>query len=368
MAKPDFLLRDPGQIVTEMVADFEQRTKRTLQPAQPERLQIDAMAYREVLLREQIQDALLLNLVRHSRAPVLDELAVDRGEQRLPAFAAGCTLEFRLPAPAAQALPVPAGTRVGTANGALAVATVAAVQLQAGQLAVSVKAQAIDAGAAGNGYLPGQLSQLLTPLAGAPSTLTVGNTTATEGGADEETDERLQQRLLSAFDRYSVGGPAPAYRYQALSAHPGVIDVAVRGHHPEPGDVTLYPLLDTGLPGQTVLDAVQAYAADETRRVLNDTIFTRVPTVRDFRVRATLWPAPGERLSTEQLDAAKAAVAALMAQWSTTLGGDIVPSRITTELQGHAYRVELSEPVFVACAPWEWRRCTDITLTPPEGA
>lgn len=365
MANPEFISRAADQIVQEMVAEFETRSDKTLYPAQPERLLIDFMAYRESLLREQVQDAALLNLVRYSRGPLLDELANDRGESRLPAYAAGCTLEFRVPVAMPADYVIPTGTLAATSNGALTMATADSTTLLAGQFAVTVKAVATEAGSGGNGYIPGQINQLVSILAGAPNGLIVSNTTTTDGGAPEETDERLQQRLLLSFDKYSVAGPAPAYRYHAMRAHPAVIDVAVRRHYPAPGDVTVYPLLDTGLPGQTVLDAVQAAVGAETIRVLNDTVYAASPIAVDYSVRGTLIPLPGDAGATAE-QKATAAAQAKADSFVTSLGGDIVPSQFTTAVQPVVHAVTLTEPAFVACEAWEWRRCLAVDLTAPE--
>ncbi|BAK75378.1 phage baseplate J-like protein [Pseudogulbenkiania sp. NH8B] len=365
MAKPEFISRSSDQIVQELVADYEERSAKTLYPAQPERLLIDFMAYRESLLREQVQDAALLNLVRYSRGAILDELANDRGESRLPAYAAGCTLEFRVSVAQQADFVIPAGTLVATGNGALTMATIESATLTAGQLAASVTASATDAGAQGNGYIPGQINQLVSILAGAPSGLTVSNTTTTDGGAPEETDERLQQRLLLSFDRYSVAGPAPAYRYHAMRAHPAVIDVAVRRHYPVPGDVTVYPLLDTGLPGQTVLDAVQAAVGAEDIRVLNDTVYAAAPIAVDYWVRGTLTSNQGDVTATVEQEATGAALA-LATSFAASLGGDIVPSQFISAVQPSVHAVALTEPAFVACEAWEWRHCLGVDLSVPE--
>lgn len=362
MTAPDFITRDAAQIVQEMVADFESRTGKTLYPAQPERLYIDFMAYREVLLRSQVQDAALLNLVRYSRGTILDELANDRGESRLPAFAAGCVLEFRVPVAQQADFVIPAGTVVSTSNGALSVASSTDATLPAGQLAVTVKASATEAGAQGNGYVAGQINQLVSILAVPPIGFAVSNITTTDGGAEEETNERLQQRLLTVFDRYSVAGPEPAYRYIAMKSHPSVVDVAVRGHYPYPGDVTLYPLLDAGLPGQTVVDAVQVAVSDEKVRVLNDAVVAAIPIERAYQVRGTLTLKAGTR-EADVLPQARAAAQKLVDELSASLGGDIVPSQFVAAVQPLVHRVELTEPVFTACERWEWRHCTGIELT-----
>lgn len=84
LPEPNFVDRDVSAIVADVVAGFEKETGRTLYPAQVERLMANIIAYRESLLREAIQDAAKLNLVRYSRAPIIDMLGENIGVVRLP--------------------------------------------------------------------------------------------------------------------------------------------------------------------------------------------------------------------------------------------------------------------------------------------
>lgn len=55
IAEPDFIDRDPAQITSEMIAQYEEASGKKLYPAQAERLLIDLFAYRENLVRIAIQ-------------------------------------------------------------------------------------------------------------------------------------------------------------------------------------------------------------------------------------------------------------------------------------------------------------------------
>ena len=83
LPEPSFVDRDPATIVAAIVAQFEAETGRTLYPAQVERLLANVLAYRETLLREAIQDAAKLNLLRYSRSTALDMLGELLGVARL---------------------------------------------------------------------------------------------------------------------------------------------------------------------------------------------------------------------------------------------------------------------------------------------
>lgn len=83
MDKPTFLNIDPEAIKAELKQDFENMTGRILYPGQVEQMLINAFAYREYLIRSQIQESATMNLVEFSRAPFLDHLGMLVGVRRL---------------------------------------------------------------------------------------------------------------------------------------------------------------------------------------------------------------------------------------------------------------------------------------------
>ena len=58
LPEPNFIDRDPDVIIQEWIQLYEEKSGKTLQPAQLERLIIDVGAYRESVLRNKIQEAL----------------------------------------------------------------------------------------------------------------------------------------------------------------------------------------------------------------------------------------------------------------------------------------------------------------------
>ncbi|QZA80229.1 baseplate assembly protein [Deefgea piscis] len=356
---PQLIDRDPEKITLEMIAEFERLTGKTLYPAQPEMLFINFMAYREVLLREAVQDAGLQNLVRFARGEMLDEIAKNYDEvARLPAQSARCDLEFSLGAPLAVPLVIPAGTRVGSQNGRVTMATLHNATLLAGSLTIVVASASMDAGVAGNGYIAGQITELLTGIAGA--TPAVRNVTETRDGSEAEDDARFRDRLLDAPEAYSVAGPVGAYRFFAKSAHPDIIDVHVAT--PQPGSIALYPLMRSGLPSQSILDAVLLKCSSEDRRPLCDSVSAIKPTEIAFSVGANLTLYSSANVP-QTLSAARASLDALLLQMRSQLGSDIVPSQITAALQVPGVkRVELPGLIYKAVAQTQWSRCTAVAI------
>lgn len=242
-----FIERDVAKIIAELIAKYEADSGKTLYPAQAERLLIDLMAYREMLVRSAIQDAAKQNLVRYARAPMLDYLGELVGTYRLAALASQTTLQFSVESALLTDTLLPAGTRV-SASDSFVFATDSDVVMKAGELSITVTATCTQAGVTGNSWQPAQISTLLDEIDDIDFTVT--NIASSAGGADEETDDRLRERIQLGPESFSTAGSKLAYRYHAMIAQPDIFDVAVVSA--EPGTVHLYPLLSTGLPDDSV--------------------------------------------------------------------------------------------------------------------
>lgn len=94
IAEPDFIDRDPAQITSEMIAQYEEASGKKLYPAQAERLLIDLFAYRENLVRIAIRGG---SEAKHGRVfPCTDAGLFRRAGWRSPSARSGgkTTLQF----------------------------------------------------------------------------------------------------------------------------------------------------------------------------------------------------------------------------------------------------------------------------------
>lgn len=357
LPEPSFIDRDADAITRAMVAAFEAATGRTLYPAQPERVEVDMVAYREMLLRVGIQEAAKLNLLAYTRAPVLDHLAAFYGVTRLAAQPARTTLRFSVAAPRLVATAIPAGSRVASKDG-LVFATVSEALLPVGHTSVDVEAQAATVGAGGNGYLPGEVANLLDTLPG----VTVVNLDTTQGGAAVEDDERLRERTRLAPESWSSAGPYNAYLYWAMTAHQSIVDVAILS--PAPGRVAVYPLMADGLPTATHVALVDGVLNRKEIRPLTDQVTVLAPSAVAYALQVGLVLEP-EAQAEPTRAAATNALASLAATWSARLGQDIVVSRITaTAAVPGVHDVHVLSPrTTVQLAPEEWAQCTAIDVS-----
>lgn len=83
LAEPDFIDRDADVITADLVAKYEQLSGKPLYPAQADRLMIDVIAYREMLVRSAINEAAKQNLIAFANGVMLDYLGDFFGVVRL---------------------------------------------------------------------------------------------------------------------------------------------------------------------------------------------------------------------------------------------------------------------------------------------
>jgi phage-related baseplate assembly protein len=357
MEAPQFISVDVNQVQADLVSYFEQLTGRTLQPAAVERLILNAVAYRELLIRQSIQDAAQQNLVDFSSAPVIDYLGALVGVERLAATPAQVDIRFTLVADHT-GVTIPAGTRVMSTDGKAVFATVEAANVVAGVTTVTVVSEAQVAGVVANGYNNGTVTVILDPQA---FIISATNTSESSGGSAQESDEELRDRIKLAPGSFSNAGSYGAYKFHAKSAHPSIIDVAVVS--PQPGDVLILPLMfDGSETPEPVIDAVYAACNDERIRPLTDLVIVESPERVEYEIEVNL-----TLLNTADGATVTAAVQAALDAYITgkrqSMGQDIVGTQIidVCHVTG-VYSVALVSFTDIVITEVQFGFCTGTTI------
>lgn len=218
---------DPLSIYNSVVTSLESGVGEPLYPGDERRIFGEALVAVLVAYASKANDASRQTLLRYARGQVLDAIGERLGVERIAATPANTTVKFTLSAAQDHAITIPALTRV-TSDGSLYFATDEACAIASGETAGTVSASCQTAGSAGNGLLAGTLTTLVDLQ---PYVQTVTNITVTAGGDDGEPytadgDDRLRERIRLAPNALSVAGPEQAYVYWAMSADPGIVDVA----------------------------------------------------------------------------------------------------------------------------------------------
>lgn len=355
---------DLAQTLAATIADYEQRAGKVLQPAHIERLLINTFAYREHLLRQQVNEAYRQQHPRFATGLMLDLCGDDVSTPRLQAQPALTTLRFSATLSGLEQIAVPKGTRVNA--GQTSFVTTEAALLTAAQSSAEVAAECTETGTVGNGWSVGQINSLAERLHPTID-VAVSNTTVSAGGVEIEDDEAYRERVLLAPESFSVAGPVGAYQYWARQASPAVVDVHVAndtdgGGQPIGGRVAVTVLAKDGLPNAELIGKIQAALSAEKRRPLCDTVVVKAPTAVDYTLDAELTLFTGTDARTAKA-AAEQAWAAYEAARRSRLGLDIVPLDIQTALKvAGVYNVVLHNLPLTVVKPDQWARCTSTTI------
>lgn len=353
LPEPNFIERDANKITQEWIALYESKTGKTLQPAQIERILIDVGVYRETLLRISIQEAAKQNLLNYATYPVIDYLGELVGVCRIQPKSSVTTIRFKLTEAQSFAVCIPVGTQIESKDGKVIFKTISDTLVPAGSLYIDTQAQALIEGVIGNGYLQGEIKTLVAPL---PYIESVENITESAGGADEEDDDSLRERIKTSPERFSSAGPKGAYRFWAMSAHQDIIDVAVLSK--SPGTVNIYPLTKYGNPTNEILKLVSTTLTDDKIRPLTDYVVVDSPDKIDFQIAGSVILYNYADTVSVQAEI-NSKLEEYCVSLKSKLGKDIVPTQIIALLNSiyGVFKVDLNIPGFTEVFEYQWANC-----------
>lgn len=338
-----FVDTDTNTVVNALIQSYEAFTGRTLYPADPARLFILWVADIIIQERVNIDFSARQNVPRYAEGEYLDSLAeLFKDAYRLEPEKAKTTLRFTLSIPLEVATIVPAGTRV-TVDGEIIFQTMKALTIPAGDLFGDVEAECQTAGEIGNGFVPGQITQLIDIF---PYFGSVENVSESDGGADEESDTAFYERMRESVETFSTAGPLGAYEYYAKSASALIVDV--KATSPEPGEVDVRVLLSGGqLPGEEILKEVLDILNADKVRPLTDHVTVAAPDTVPYDIDFTYWTQEGGAVSDEKVAENIAAAVRTFKEWQgAKMGRDVNPSYLISLLmQAGAKRVKVRSPV-----------------------
>lgn len=356
-----FVDTDTNTVVNALIQSYEAFTGRTLYPADPARLFILWVADIIIQERVNIDFSARQNVPRYAEGEYLDSLAeLFKDAYRLEPEKAKTTLRFTLSIPLEVATIVPAGTRV-TVDGEIIFQTVQALTIPAGDLFGNVEAECQTAGEIGNGFVPGQITQLIDIF---PYFGSVENVSESDGGADEESDAAFYERMRESVETFSTAGPLGAYEYYAKSASALIVDV--KATSPEPGEVDVRVLLSGGqLPGEEILKEVLDILNADKVRPLTDHVTVAAPETVPYDIDFTYWTQEGGAVSDEKVAENIAAAVRTFKEWQgAKMGRDVNPSYLIQLLmQAGVKRVEVRAPAFATVKDNQVAKIGTTTVT-----
>lgn len=341
------------QVRQEMVADYESFISEatgqtvTLERSSVHRMELYAAAAQIYQAMQYIDRQGKQNILKYSYSDFLDNLAIFKGVTRNPATPATTTLRFTLSAVRDTATGIPQGTRVSTA-GATYFATDVYAEIPAGSTAVDVPATCTVAGTDGNGFAAGELATIVDPI---PYVASVTNTTATEGGAEIESDDDLAERVFLAPGAYSTAGPEDGYLYHAKAYSAAIGDVVATSNQ-EAGTVDIvFIMADGSTPGEEMIEGLEGYLQGKTIRPMTDLVRVAAPQEVTYTINLTYYINRSDSAKAVTIQAAVAQAVADYQTWQRAIGRDINPSQlIRMVMDAGAKRVSVTAPTYTTVA------------------
>jgi phage-related baseplate assembly protein len=367
----EFCVKDASVIESDVISNYEKYfytatlVSKTLGRGDPVRLLLLPLIYQIVVQRSIVDSTGKENLIKYSHGGDLDNIGAFYGPRciRLKATYSTVTLQFSVANALTTDCPIPVGTLVQTGN-QMRFATVATAIIPAGSLTVGIKGQATTAGADHNGFVAGQINQLVSW--NSPFLVSVTNTDTSAGGADVESDDHFRARIWMAPESFSTAGPKEAYEYWAASANPDIIDVSVWSDASVAGQVYIYPLMKGGqLPTQAVLDQVYATCNADDIRPLTDQVFVQAPTPSTFVATVQFWiDKANAQFESTMIPAIQSAYQDWLSWQSSKIGLDINPSKLDQMMvDAGAKRTVITSPIFTVLDEKTLAVCDTVNST-----
>lgn len=343
--------KDIDQVRQEMVADYESFISEatgqtvTLERSSVHRMELYAAAAQIYQAMQYIDRQGKQSILKYSYSDFLDNLAIFKGVTRNPATPATTTLRFTLSAERDTATGIPQGTRVSTA-GAIYFATDVYAEIPAGSTTVDVPATCTVAGTDGNGFAAGELATIVDPI---PYVASVTNTTATEGGAEIESDDDLAERVFLAPGAYSTAGPEGGYLYHAKAYSAAIGDVVATSNQAAGTVDIVFIMADGSTPGEEMIEGLEGYLQGKTIRPMTDLVRVAAPQEVTYTINLTYYINRSDSAKAVTIQAAVAQAVADYQTWQRAIGRDINPSQLVRMvMDAGAKRVTVTAPTYTA--------------------
>lgn len=339
----EFCDTSTSNVEKDIINAYEAIANKKLYPGDPVRLFLEAIASIITQQRVIIDFSGKQNLLAYAQGDYLDQVVALVGVKRLDASSARCTIRFSLSNAQTSVITIPKGTRVKA--GELYFATIEDAIILPGELTIDVMVECMTPGVVGNGFVAGQINQLVDVF---PYFNQVTSLTTTTGGTDKETDEALRQRAYEAPNSYSCAGSDGAYAFWAKTVSPEIGDVAVIT--PTPGKINIIPI---GVNGELLSEELRNKILDRCSakdvKPLTDLVSVIQPTKQNYALDLQFWIDKKDAAMTTVIQKQVEKAIAEYKLWQQgKLGRDINPSELIYRvMQAGAKRVNVISPSYI---------------------
>ena len=182
----------------------------------------------------------------------------------------------------------------------------------------------------------------------------MSNTTATEGGAEIESDADLAERVFLAPGAYSTAGPEDGYLYHAKAYNAAIGDVVATSDQ-EAGTVDIvFIMADGSTPGEEMIEGMEGYLQGKTIRPMTDLVNVSAPEEVPYTIGLTYYINRSDSAKAVTIQAAVAQAVEDYKTWQRAIGRDVNPSQLThMVMEAGAKRVTVTAPAYTAVGKTE---------------
>ncbi|MDR0666862.1 MAG: baseplate J/gp47 family protein [Campylobacteraceae bacterium] len=258
------------ELFAERTADYE------LLESDPYSAIIEAIAYREMLLRARINDSVLSMLIPYAAGSDLDNIVALYGVERLKGEKPAAPATFTLSTPLAYDVTIPQNALFRSDKGDISRLT-DNVKIEAGELTAEGTLELDE-------YV--KTSEVKTELIQTPQPFVfqITQTDIFKNGTGIESDEAFRERAILSLSRFSTAGSAEAYKYWAKTINTKVEEVFISAQH-DAGVVNLY--LKT-FDDDDITSEVSAKITGEKVRPLTDLVVVNMSVKKTLSVTAVI--------------------------------------------------------------------------------
>ncbi len=342
MNKLNFIDNDISKLEVTLKKGYEEIMGVTVKEGDPINDFISWITYIFSVANNNINFTGKMNLLRYAKGLYLEALGEIVGVNRNLSKGAKATIKYTFSKIFDRVINIPAGHKVASGN--LFFELDNDIELQIGKREVTGEVTCLTEGIIGNNIEKGNINTIVDDI---PYLLSVENINISAGGADEETDESLRDRIRLKPTSFSTAGPIAAYKYYTLTAHQDIIDAYIYTPISSPGTVKVIPLLKNGvIPETEVLNLVSKVLLEDDIRPFTDKVEVNAPIAQNYSINFKWWINKEDDVTIITSSINKA-VEEYKKWQKEKLGRDINPNKLIQLLiQAGAKRVEIVSPIF----------------------
>lgn len=342
-----FTITPPDELIAKLREDYYKLTGKWVNPSDVESFIIDLIAYNQTQLEGKINYYRKQNFLRYASGEALDLLGEWLGVVRLPPLPAKTTIRFTFETPHPQVI-IDENIKLVAKDGRTIFKPSETVIVPADVQTFDVVYECEAAGTVGNGFVAGEINQLVSPVS---YVLKAENITVSTGGTEAEDDEHLRERIRLAPWRFNTAGSKKGYIFWAMTADSSIIDVnAYSDPVNDPGKVYVYVLTKNLPVPQAVLDKVKNILSEEDVRPLSDLVIVQAVKQVPFDVEVNLTLLPDYvPLANQILQEANKRAEEFILETKSKIGKPINPDKLIYKLMDikGVFKVDVISPVYI---------------------